>query len=319
MSLRVADAVSLLRHAKMSTSYKPALLLAIARCVNGGRISANNILLNDLASEYLKMYWSQVVVFRLRHSPRDLAPPEVVQEILGAAAHVRSRRLGDLSEASRDSLTASVARILTVNVLSAFHASKPDSMPRLFEWRKGSKNISLSTHTVDFIKENFVALSIVGNYFVARYVSKLNAAPHLVEKIEKGLPARKPLTTYYRQLMALGERTCFYCGVVLAQRPEIAVDHFLPWAFVFEDKLWNMVLTCQKCNTTKSDRIPSEADLKRLIDLNKLRCSSPVFKSSSQLQLESVGSELERLYKLAREEQWPLWHMARRNASDPIE
>lgn len=35
------------------------------------------------------------------------------------------------------------------------------------------------------------------------------------------------------------------------------VDHFIPWSFVKDDKIWNFVLACPSCNEKKNNRIPA--------------------------------------------------------------
>ena len=47
------------------------------------------------------------------------------------------------------------------------------------------------------------------------------------------------------------------------------VDHFLPWSFVREDKIWNFVLACPECNIKKKDKMPNEDYLIRLGERNK--------------------------------------------------
>lgn len=48
----------------------------------------------------------------------------------------------------------------------------------------------------------------------------------------------------------------------------IHVDHFIPWSFIKDDKLWNFVLSCPKCNEAKNDRLPDEMCLERIIQRN---------------------------------------------------
>ena len=98
------DIIALFKHASMSSSYKPALLLAIVRCVRAQKIVGDRIDLVDLAGEYLELYWTQVVVFRLRHSPRDKAQPLIVQLIRSAADRHDARKLADLPSEDRKSV-----------------------------------------------------------------------------------------------------------------------------------------------------------------------------------------------------------------------
>ena len=46
------------------------------------------------------------------------------------------------------------------------------------------------------------------------------------------------------------------------------VDHFIPWVFVRDDKLWNFVLSCRKCNNSKSDRLADRRYIGKLLEQN---------------------------------------------------
>lgn len=50
---------------------------------------------------------------------------------------------------------------------------------------------------------------------------------------------------------------------------KIHVDHFIPWSFVKEDKIWNFVLSCPTCNERKNNRIPTRDYLLRIEDRNR--------------------------------------------------
>ena len=67
--------------------------------------------------------------------------------------------------------------------------------------------------------------------------------------------------------MEFEEDTCFYCGKKLQK--QIHVDHFIPWSFVKDDKLWNFVLTCPTCNIRKSNNIPAKDYVIRIEERNK--------------------------------------------------
>ena len=60
---------------------------------------------------------------------------------------------------------------------------------------------------------------------------------------------------------------CFYDESHDMASPE--VDHVLPWSFVLEDRTWNLVLACRKCNNEKRDRLTSMDALERLCARNK--------------------------------------------------
>lgn len=57
---------------------------------------------------------------------------------------------------------------------------------------------------------------------------------------------------------------CFYCTTRL--RAGRHVDHVLPWSRTGIDGLANLVLSCQPCNTNKSDVLPAPAYVIRALD-----------------------------------------------------
>ena len=293
----------------MSASYKPTLLAAIVKGVEAGIDPTRSISLASLADEYARLYWSQVVVFRLRHSPRDSAPPVIVQLILEASERNRVRKLGELADSERRKLIRKIANVLPTNVLSAFHASKPESMPPLYAWDEGESVIRLTVDAVAFVHENARSLTLIANYFLARFLSKLNTVPHIVEKVERDAAKRGSLAPFAAQLRALGESACFYCDASLDVGVS-TIDHFIPWTFVFEDRLWNLVPACRVCNSSKSDRLPDEVQLQRLLLLNKLRESRLPAKAASHFRTVRGVPELQHLFKLARDEGWPNWRAA---------
>jgi CRISPR/Cas system Type II protein with McrA/HNH and RuvC-like nuclease domain len=60
---------------------------------------------------------------------------------------------------------------------------------------------------------------------------------------------------------------CFYDEGHDMALPE--VDHALPWSFVLEDRTWNLVLACRKCNNEKRDRLTDMDALERLCIRNE--------------------------------------------------
>lgn len=50
----------------------------------------------------------------------------------------------------------------------------------------------------------------------------------------------------------------------------IHVDHFIPWSYLFEDELWNLVLACRKCNLQKHSSLPPEKYVRLLTSRNTM-------------------------------------------------
>ena len=77
-----------------------------------------------------------------------------------------------------------------------------------------------------------------------------------MEKIDRGD------TTRFRKILRKHFDECFYCGLCLNDDWE--ADHFIPWSYVFEDRLWNLVQACTACNRKKSNSLPSEEYLDKI-------------------------------------------------------
>lgn len=56
---------------------------------------------------------------------------------------------------------------------------------------------------------------------------------------------------------------CFYCGNTIRRNRH--VDHILPWSRVGIDGLTNLVVACQVCNSSKSDRLPAPTHVRRAL------------------------------------------------------
>ena len=48
-----------------------------------------------------------------------------------------------------------------------------------------------------------------------------------------------------------------------------ARDHVIPFDYVLSDELYNSVPSCQSCNSTKSNRLPDEKILTKVIERNE--------------------------------------------------
>lgn len=69
---------------------------------------------------------------------------------------------------------------------------------------------------------------------------------------------------YTKRAIYLRDRyTCQYCGKELAQS-SVTIDHVMPLSRGGTNHFKNCVAACVKCNTKKSNKLPSEAGMKLL-------------------------------------------------------
>jgi 5-methylcytosine-specific restriction endonuclease McrA len=104
---------------------------------------------------------------------------------------------------------------------------------------------------------------------------------------------------------------CFYCETADLGAPE--VDHVLPWTFVLEDRTWNLVLACRKCNNMKRDRLASADFLDRLCARNgqisnRQIPSDPKFsRHFEEWHSRDLPSHVRGLYDQAIADGFPKW------------
>jgi hypothetical protein len=287
----------------MSSSYKPALLKAIVRIVRRG--CGNTVALRTIGAEFVALFWVQTVVFRLRQAATVTSEPEVVRRIRSTAELAGARNLGELPSNARDRLDADMARVLTINVLEAFHRSKPLSMEPLFTWFKPDTYVTIADESRAFISENAQTLESIANLWWAKYLERVNLlAPLVIEKVERDGAKRGSLSRYLEILRQTDEQRCFYCGRDLENSGRgVHVDHVIPWSFLLTDPLWDLVLACAPCNLAKSDSLPERRYLANLVATNarRARITLPPNIGSPLLTEE----EIDRYYDAALSVEWP--------------
>jgi len=99
-----------------------------------------------------------------------------------------------------------------------------------------------------------------------RFTEQFTSAPKLHDKIEGTKVQRGAISRWRNALAEIQNGKCFYDDTHDVSSPE--VDHLLPWCFVLEDKTWNLVLACRKCNNAKRDRLTDVGALELLCSRN---------------------------------------------------
>ncbi len=69
----------------------------------------------------------------------------------------------------------------------------------------------------------------------------------------------------YLEAMRIGTLHCVWCETPLSTQ-NLAVDHVLPFSQTQNNNLWNLLPSCKKCNSAKSDSIPTPETIKHRKD-----------------------------------------------------
>ena len=140
--------------------------------------------------------------------------------------------------------------------------------------------IIISHSAYDFILKFKPEIESLNYYAWAKFLEQINSDDvilRIIDKLELSTPRRSDLSLYRNILyMEYEQHNCFYCGSKLTK--SIHVDHFIPWSFVKDDRIWNFVLSCPTCNSKKNNKLPSPSYIDRLIKRNQIMINKGTLK-----------------------------------------
>lgn len=109
------------------------------------------------------------------------------------------------------------------------------------------------------LKENRLMVFDPINYRWTQMLENFNHSPRLSKKvriIDEDQVSSKPLGKFSSYLEAVNlECHCFLCGAKIEGETP-AIDHVIPWSYLYSDDVWNLVFSHQSCNSSKSNVIP---------------------------------------------------------------
>ena len=141
------------------------------------------------------------------------------------------------------------------------------------------------------------------NYRWVQKLEEFNHAPRIAKKVRgtDGEKLRRASLTKFKEYLDIAnpDHICFYTGVKVNNK-DLAIDHVLPWSYLFSDDLWNLVYVDRSYNSSKGNRIPSEEIIQKLekrniLLLKKMNDLGNDNKHMQELQL-SIDDDLVRKF-----------------------
>jgi len=120
-------------------------------------------------------------------------------------------------------------------------------------------HITINPVWVDYLKNNMGVLKSFCYWNLSLYLQKHNPnVPDIPNKLIK--PAKRNSLLKQRNfwnmvIIELGGVDCIYTNSKLHENA-FAVEHFIPYAFVSHDLLWNLIPANPSFNSSKSDKLP---------------------------------------------------------------
>lgn len=205
------------------------------------------------------------------------------------------------NEISKEELLLITQKLGFNNVIDAFHEVNGKTIPNKFfiDERKLKKGIILTDNFFKLTEleesENFY-YEVESRWNLVETAWKLNISPNLLNidydktsgfLVTNDKNKRISVTSSKNALNGYQKSKCFFCydyiSIISGSKNLSHVDHFFPHTLKsknFEsyiDGVWNLVLSCQKCNNGKDGKfaqLPSKKLLERLYKRNEYYCGS---------------------------------------------
>lgn len=261
---------------KKQTTYKFGLIKAILDNLFNAVEEKDTYFIDydTLFTKFAGNYWNLIVKYNLNQMRKSsLRKQSNIEQIFYSYVE-RNPLYSNLNFESLNSvdivkISKAVQQDCKNNVIGALYA---DSDGTIYAFDLKGKGIYLSACFYTFMLCHKTALEQLNYYAWAKFLENINdddVLLRLLDKLELATPKRKDLSIYRQILFTEFEQNnCFYCGRSL-NNVTVAVDHFIPWSYIKEDKLWNFVLSCPTCNSSKNNNLASLEYLDKLAYRNQ--------------------------------------------------
>lgn len=92
-------------------------------------------------------------------------------------------------------------------------------------------------------------------------------------------------------------RRCFFCGKDLLFR-QVSLDHYLPKSHHGPDDVFNIVLSCKKCNRIKKNRVPEDFENIMIENLKTAVMDRKIKLSGIKIKNDELMKEVEEVNKI---------------------
>jgi hypothetical protein len=234
--------------------------------------TTETISFSNIAKSFLKYYWHQICKYKIKQNFNPNKLPfivRIIQNIFGEEyipdpfdSINKDKILNAEKEITKKCFSEVIPRFQNisdgVNVLSN---------NIFYEYSRTS--IFVKPQALHFFNHNYSFLLKATILEWSKFLEKINIGlPMLISKIEGYERQRRSLENFKDILRKYFDK-CFYCNNNLPlEKQMIHVDHFIPWSYIYEDELWNLVLSCRRCNLVKHSSLPADTFIYSLVNRN---------------------------------------------------
>lgn len=249
---------------KLSSTYKPVFLKSLIDVSNFDGFNTYGLIgghwvekkdekikvdLNFIAARYIKFYWEFYFKFKLRQS----------HSLLDANINtILSKHNAEPKTPSLESLTTDRFLVLRKEVINK--SIKPevlihlDPLGDLYQRNIGKNSITMDYSLLCFFSKYKGILISDLNFMITRYLEKINFVPRIAEKVSGNVP-RSYLNEKDKNILLRMHDSCFYCHA--KSEKGYNMDHAIPFNYIYQTEIFNIVPACVTCNSSKNDRLPT--------------------------------------------------------------
>lgn len=292
--------MDIVKKSAKNNTYKFALALFLIE--HAGSSKTLEAGYEDVARCFFKYYWSHACKSKLRQGPVNQVPVviDIIKKEFSDDAYPQSfARLQQEFGADVGRCVSEIAKECLHDVVPRFQWVNGSRKELFFEYESiqyfdSARNERLRSGAKILIKPDAAAFlkkygAHLRNSVILEWVKFLEAlnfgTPNLAQKVEAKHAGKRNQRKFIKLLEPITKQ-CFYCDENLAFDAGTHVDHVLPFSYVGDTEMWNLVLACRRCNCDKMDFLPPRRYVRDLCERN-LACAC---------EIKDMRDSLARLY-----------------------
>ena len=273
-------------------------------------VQETKVTFETIAGYFLSYYWPQICKLKIKHAPQTNKKPVIVKIIEKEFPKpYYPKSFKEISEQEPEKIEKCINQIVKKcfhNVTWRFqkiNVGKAVESKIFFDYKisrvkhENKKyvdlqyGINVNEQAMQFFRKyNAVLLKLVVLEW-SKFLENLNVGlPRLIQKIE-GDEVKRGNLMKFKKVLKDDCKNCFYCEKPLDGTTDIHVEHVIPFDYIAEDDIWNLVLACQSCNCIKLGALPPSKFITKLVKRN----SDPERISGLEESLLQFGIEFKTL------------------------
>jgi hypothetical protein len=218
--------------------------------------------LNFIAIRYIRYYWEFLFKFKLKqsHSPLDANINSILRKVNKEPKTPSLELLAseEFNELRKEVINKSIKPEVLIHL---------DPMGDLYKRNERSNLITIDVSLINFFKNQKGIMLSALNFIITRYLEKINFVPRIAEKVAGSIPRTNLKNKEKTILLELHDDYCFYCQA--KSEKVYNMDHVIPFNYLYQTEIFNIVPACNICNSSKNDRLPTLEIFERVVERNK--------------------------------------------------